>query len=332
MESDILDDWKIYPRKLVGKEIMFFAHTNWGSHLSIKRTIEQIQEMGYKWDDMEEDVRKLYFSCEIWGAKGAKPKKTQIVKHIETTRSKERFQIDMVYLSDYLVGSKEDRYLLTIIDHFSKFGMIFIVPNKKSTTVLKVLKGWLRITGKPGMIQSDNRGEFNNDLIKDFLKHQGIEYVRGSPYHSQSQGAVEGFNRTVQNFLYLAKDMHKDEFDLNDSIYDFCMHYNNRKHTTTKHKPQRIFESRWDEELRKEVYENTKASRQNAKSEDYKEGEIVRISNHLKLTKNSKYVCYYKPPRLNVTFFLILLLCEPTSSFELLLDHFSNNPETNSWG
>ena len=68
-------------------------------------------------------------------------KKTQIVKHIETTRSKERFQIDMVYLSDYLVGSKEDRYLLTIIDHFSKFGMIFIVPNKKSTTVLKELKG-----------------------------------------------------------------------------------------------------------------------------------------------------------------------------------------------
>ena len=166
----------------------------------------------------------------------------------------------MVYLSDYLVGSKEDRYLLTIIDHFSKFGMISIVPNKKSTTVLKVLKEWLRITGKPGMIQSDNGGEFNNDLIKDFLKHQGIEYVRGSPYHPQSQGSVEGFNRTVQNFLYLAKDMHKDEFDLNDSIYDFCMHKNNRKHTTTKHKPQRIFESRWDEEFRKEVYKNTKAS------------------------------------------------------------------------
>ena len=171
-------------------------------------------------------------------------KRIKIVKHIETTRSKERFQIDMIYLSDYLVGSKEDRYLLTIIDHFSKFGMISIVPNKKSTTILKVLKGWLRITGMPGMIQSDNGGEFNNDLIKDFLKHQGIEYVRGSPYHAQSQGAVEGSNRTVQNFLYLAKDMHKDEFDLNDSIYDFCLHYNNRKHTTTKHKPQRIFESR----------------------------------------------------------------------------------------
>ena len=43
----------------------------------------------------------------------------------------------MVYPSGYLVGSKEDRYILTIIDHFNKFGVISIVPNKKSTTVLK---------------------------------------------------------------------------------------------------------------------------------------------------------------------------------------------------
>ena len=28
VESDILDDWKIYPRKLEAKEIMFFAHTS----------------------------------------------------------------------------------------------------------------------------------------------------------------------------------------------------------------------------------------------------------------------------------------------------------------
>ena len=28
VESDILDDWKIYPRKLEAKEIMLFAHTS----------------------------------------------------------------------------------------------------------------------------------------------------------------------------------------------------------------------------------------------------------------------------------------------------------------
>ena len=77
----------------------------------------------------------------------------------------------MVYLSYYLVGSMEDRYLLTIINHFSRFRVISIAPDKKSIAFLKILKGWLRITGKPEMIQSENGGEFNNCLMKDFLKH-----------------------------------------------------------------------------------------------------------------------------------------------------------------
>ena len=68
--------------------------------------------------------------------------------------------------------------------------------------------------------------------MKVFLKNQKIEYIRGSPYHPQSQGAVEGFNRTIQNFLYLSKDM-----NLNNSVYDFCMYYNNRIHSTTRFKP-----------------------------------------------------------------------------------------------
>ena len=110
----------------------------------------------------------------------------------------------------------------------------FLLFQTKNTTVLKALKGSLRITGKLGMIQSNNGGEFNNDLLKDFLKHKRIEYVRGSPYHPKCQGAVEGLNKTVQNFLNLKKDMHDDEFELNDSIYDLCMHYNNWKHTNTK--------------------------------------------------------------------------------------------------
>ena len=47
---------------------------------------------------------------------------------------------------------------------------------------------------------------------------QGIDHIRGSPYHPQSQGAVEAFNKTIQNFLYLAKNMNEDNFDLEESV------------------------------------------------------------------------------------------------------------------
>ena len=55
---------------------------------------------------------------------------------------------------------------------------------------------------------------------------QGIDHIRGSPYHPQSQGAVETFNKTIQNFIYLAKDMNEDNFDLEESVLDFLLHYN----------------------------------------------------------------------------------------------------------
>ena len=36
--------------------------------------------------------------------------------------------------------------------------------------------------------------------------------------------------------------MNIDEFDLKNAVYDFCMYYNNRIHSTTKFKPQEIIE------------------------------------------------------------------------------------------
>ena len=56
----------------------------------------------------------------------------------------------------------------------------------------------------------------------------------GVPYNPQHQGAVEAFNRTAQDFLALARDHQEDSYNLEDSISDFLLYYNNRKHSTTK--------------------------------------------------------------------------------------------------
>ena len=129
--------------------------------------------------------------------------------------------------------------------------------------------------------------------MKVFLKNQKIEYIRGSPYHPQSQGAVEGFNRTIQNFLYLSKDMNLDEFNLNNSVYDFCMYYNNRIHSTTRFKSQEVIK-KWDDEFTLSIYNNIVDARRKSKIDKFIEGQIVRISNYLKISRDGKYVMYYK--------------------------------------
>ena len=130
--------------------------------------------------------------------------------------------------------------------------------------------------------------------MKKILEHNNIQYVRGSPYHLQSQGAVESFNRTIQQILYLAKSMQGSEVDLNDSVYDFIMHYNNRIHTSTNFKPQEEFQNIMNEDMKKKVLENIIKSRKEAKVTQYVVDQIVRISSHFKISMDEKYVNYYK--------------------------------------
>ena len=73
----------------------------------------------------------------------------------------------------------------------------------------------------PKILHTDNGAEFKNKLIKSYWEGKGIHFVNGAPGHPQSQGAIEAFNKTVQNFLILAKDAQKDKFNLEHSIADF---------------------------------------------------------------------------------------------------------------
>ena len=36
----------------------------------------------------------------------------------------------MVYLSDILIDSPDERYLFSIVDHFNKQGWVVVLPNK----------------------------------------------------------------------------------------------------------------------------------------------------------------------------------------------------------
>ena len=86
---------------------------------------------------MNRDVRKMYFNCDICAGRTIKPKKKMAYKYIDSYYAKERYQLDTVYRSDYLVIDK--RYIWTMVDHFSKYGWIVVMSDKKAVTVLRAI-------------------------------------------------------------------------------------------------------------------------------------------------------------------------------------------------
>ena len=119
---------------------------------------------------MDSDISEMISRCETCGARGSKLRKNIATKHIESHRAKERYQADTIFLSDYLVGNTGHRYLLTIVDHFSKFGYATLIHTKSGIEVLASFKEFLKLIGKPDILQTVNGGEFNNEEMKVFLK------------------------------------------------------------------------------------------------------------------------------------------------------------------
>ena len=162
-------------------------------------------------------------------------KKKKVVKYIRTKRTYEKYQVDLVEISAEL-NLKKIPYLLTFIDHFSKYDWAIPIRNKESISVRNAI-AQVFIHGYPELIQSDNGKEFTNMTLNAYLEVIGVMHLYGSPYHPQSKGAIEAFNKIVQKSLSAAYDNAKDEkldLDLEMNLFNFLHYYNcKREHTTT---------------------------------------------------------------------------------------------------
>ena len=115
---------------------------------------------------MANDVRQMFYKWEFWIGHTKKPKKKIAYKHIESNYLKELFQVDTTMWYDHIPS--DNRNLLTMVDHLSKFGWVVSIPNKKSQTVLDVIKLWCALHWKPNSIHSDNGTEFVNSILKTY--------------------------------------------------------------------------------------------------------------------------------------------------------------------
>ena len=92
-------------------------------------------------------------------------------------------------------------YIAHVMDHFSKFHILFPTKTKEADEVATLLKvRVLAYFGAPVIFHSDNGHEICNQVLTNLLKDwsYNMTFVHGHPRHSQSQGLVERGNRVVE--------------------------------------------------------------------------------------------------------------------------------------
>ena len=105
---------------------------------------------------------------------------------------------DMQLLSRQNKGIK---YLLCVIDLFSKYAFVVPLKGKKGASVVKGFEKIVNESGRrPNKIWVDQGSEFYNKTFKNWLVGEGIEMY--STYNEGKSVVAERFIRTLKNKLY----------------------------------------------------------------------------------------------------------------------------------
>ena len=173
--------------------------------------------------------------------------------------------VDMQLLSKY---NKGIRFLLCVIDIFSKYAWVVPLKDKKAITIVKAFQSILKLSNKkPNKIWLDKGSEFYNAYFKKWLRDNDIVM-----YSTDNEGKfiiAERFIKTLKGRIYeymtsISKNVYIDKLD------DIVNEYNNTYHTTIKMKPI---------DVKDNTYINT-SKEINNKDAKFKVGDHVRISKY----------------------------------------------------
>nr|GEX23937.1 reverse transcriptase domain-containing protein [Tanacetum cinerariifolium] len=98
-------------------------------------------------------------------------------------------------------SSKENKYILVVVDYLSKWVEAKALPTNNARVVVKFLKSLFFHFGTPKAIISDRGTHFCKDQFARIMSKYGVTHSLSTAYHPQTSGQVEVTNRGLKRIL-----------------------------------------------------------------------------------------------------------------------------------
>ena len=98
----------------------------------------------------------------------------------------------------------KNKYILTVVDEFSRYPFAFPCSNMKLSTVIDCLITIFSIFGMPAYIHSDKGSNLISAELRTFFHSRGIAASNTTPYHPQGNGQCERYNGVIWKTVQLA--------------------------------------------------------------------------------------------------------------------------------
>ena len=169
------------------------------NHAGIKSSRYLIKQR-YYWPNMNKDIKDWVLQCSNCQLVKSKPHtKAPYASYPIATEVLSELNVDLI---GPLPESRGHRYIFTICDRFTKACFAFALPDTKSDTIATYfLNHYVAIFGLPKVIITDNASYFTSYSWTKFMSFLGVHHKFITPYHCQSNGLVERFNRYLRTAL-----------------------------------------------------------------------------------------------------------------------------------
>jgi len=182
-------------------------------HLGIAKTKDRLLRHFY-WPSISRDTRNFCRSCDVCQRIGKGPPCLPAPLHSLPLMSEPFSQVAIDIVGPLPVCKESgNRFILTVLDLCTHYPEAIPLKRHTASDVAQALSTVFSRFGFPQEILSDQGTDFMSELMQIFLHDFGVNHIRTSPYHPQSNGACERFNGTLKSMLRSLLDRFPDSWD-----------------------------------------------------------------------------------------------------------------------
>ena len=128
------------------------------------------------------------------------------------------------------------RNVLVLQDHFSKYVVAYVVKDQTARSAAETLRiGYFGLFGAPAYLVSDQGKAFTGHVITHLCELYGVQKLRTSPYHAQTNGQVEHMNQMIIRMIGKLEEDRKACWS--EHLPELLMAYNATRSAVTGYSP-----------------------------------------------------------------------------------------------
>jgi hypothetical protein len=194
---NLLDGMAIPPEAY---EAIALVHNEGVGHHGVEATLDKLASQEKRWPYMRSHVQRYVRECDTC-QKRALGRYDVKAPHFNVGKYNLMECIGLDIIGPFKESKNGNRYVLVMIDAFSRFVMCRAIPDTKALTVATAYLDHMGIFGVPYEVKTDGGSEFVNAIFDHILKLSGSRKITTVAYSHEENGIVERANQEIGKWI-----------------------------------------------------------------------------------------------------------------------------------